>query len=71
MINKSMCSAGVIKQTSLHFSFQPVLHNRYNKGYVLSCLWDGAYKRFIVGNHRVAHEVAAVGILSYYLSDTL
>ena len=29
-----------------YFSFQPVLHDLFNKGYpVLSCLWDGAYKR--------------------------
>ena len=25
-----------------YFSFQPVLHDWCNKGYMLSCLWDGA-----------------------------
>ena len=36
-----------------YFSFQPVLHNWCNKGwYVLSCLWDGAYKRTIAANRK-------------------
>ena len=38
---------------------------------VLSCLWDGAYKRFLAVNQRVAHVVTAVGFLSHYLSDPL
>ena len=33
-----------------YFSFQPVLHHWYNKGYVLSCLWDCAYKRTLAAN---------------------
>ena len=37
-----------------YFSFQPVLHNWCNKGcglwYVLSCLWDGVYKRTLAVN---------------------
>ena len=36
-----------------YFSFQPVLHDWCNKGrgmYVLSCLWDGAYKRTLAVN---------------------
>ena len=37
-----------------YFSFQPVLHDWCNKGwwYVLSCLWDGAYKRTIAVNRK-------------------
>ena len=32
-----------------YFSFQPVLHNWCNKGRgMLSCLWDGAYKRTLL-----------------------
>ena len=35
-----------------YFSFQPVLHDWCNKRawYVLSCLWDGAYKRTLAVN---------------------
>ena len=35
-----------------YFSFQPVLHYWCNKRpwYVLSCLWDGAYKRTVAVN---------------------
>ena len=34
-----------------YFSFQPVLHDWCNKGRgVLSCLWDGAYKRTLAVN---------------------
>ena len=34
-----------------YFSFQPVLHNWCNKGRgMLSCLWDGAYKRTLAVN---------------------
>ena len=34
-----------------YFSFQPVLHNWYNKGCgVLSCVWDDAYKRSLAVN---------------------
>ena len=38
----------------LFLSFQPVLHNRCNKRlwYVLSCLWDGAYKRTLAVNRK-------------------
>ena len=54
-----------------YFSFQPVLHDWCNKGYVLSCLWDGAYKKNpCCKSERVAH-VAAAGFLSRYLSGTL
>ena len=35
--------------------------------YVLSCLWDDAYKR----SKRVAHVVVAEGFLSHYLSGPL
>ena len=39
--------------------------------YVLSCLWDDAYKRTLAFNRkRVAHVVAA-GFLSCYLCGTL
>ena len=31
--------------------------------HVLFCLWDGAYKRTIAANRRVAHVVVAVGSL--------
>ena len=35
-----------------YFSFQPVLHDWCKKRpwYVLSCLWDGAYKRTLAVN---------------------
>ena len=34
-----------------YFSFQPVLHDWCNKGCgILSCLWDGAYKRTLAVN---------------------
>ena len=34
-----------------YFSFQPVLHDWCNKGCgMLSCLWDGAYKRTLAVN---------------------
>ena len=34
-----------------YFSFQPVLHDWCNMPwYVLSCLWDGAYKRTLAVN---------------------
>ena len=33
--------------------------------YVLSCLWDGAYKITLAVNQKVAY-VAAVGFLSHY-----
>ena len=39
-----------------YFSFQPVLHDWCNKGrgtrYVLSYLWDGAYKRTLAANRK-------------------
>ena len=36
-----------------YFSFLPVLHGWYNKDwYVLSCLWDGAYKRTLAANRK-------------------
>ena len=38
--------------------------------YVLSCMWDGAYKRTLAVSRRVAH-VAAAGFLSHYLSGPL
>ena len=51
-----------------YFSFQPVLHNWYNKGHGMCCLWYGAYKiDLAVNQKRVAH-VAAAGFLSHYLS---
>ena len=54
-----------------YFSFQPVLHDWCNKGCgMLSCLWDGAYKRTLAVNRRVAH-VAAVGFLSHDLNGPL
>ena len=34
-----------------YFSFQPVLHDWCNKGRgMLSCVWDGAYKRTLAVN---------------------
>ena len=54
-----------------YFLFQPVLHDWCNKGHgVLSCLWDGAYKRTLAVNQKVAH-VAAAGFLSRYLNGPL
>ena len=38
--------------------------------YVLSCLWDGAYKITLAANRRVDH-VAATGFLSRYLNGPL
>ena len=38
--------------------------------YVLSCLWDDAYKRTLAANRRVAY-VAAAGFLYHYLSGSL
>ena len=38
--------------------------------YVLSCLWDGAYKRTLAANQKVAH-VSAAGFLSRYLNGPL
>ena len=37
-----------------YFLFQPVLHHWCNKKlwYVLSCLWDGAYKRTLAVNRK-------------------
>ena len=51
-----------------YFLFLPVLHDWCNKrpSYVLSCLWDDAYKRTIAVNC-----VAAAGFLSHYLSGPL
>ena len=31
---------------------QSVLHSLFNKGYVLSYLWDGAYKRSFAANQK-------------------
>ena len=31
---------------------------------VLSCLWDGAYKRSLAAYWTIAHEVVAVGYLT-------
>ena len=55
-----------------YFLFQPVLHNWCNKRlwYVLSCLWDDAYKITLAANQKVAHVMAA-GFLSRYLSGPL
>ena len=40
--------------------------------YVLSCLWDSAYKRTLAVNRkRVAHVLAAEGFLSRYLNGPL
>ena len=37
-----------------YFSLQPVFHDWRNKGswYVLSCLWDDAYKRTLAANQK-------------------
>ena len=56
---------------SCHFSFQPLLHDWYNKGRGMcypDC--DDAYKRCHAASRRVAH-VAAAGFLSRYLSGPL
>ena len=37
---------------------------------MLSCLWDGAYKRTLAANQKVDYVVAA-GFLSHYLSGPL
>ena len=39
---------------------------------MLSCLWDGVYKRSLAANkNKIAHVVAAVSFLSDYLSGPL
>ena len=35
-----------------------------NEWCVLSCLWDGQFKRSLAANRKVAHVVAAMGFLS-------
>ena len=42
-----------------------ILHGGQRLWYVLSCLWDGAYKGTL------AAHVAAAGFLSRYLNDSL
>ena len=37
---------------------------------ILSCLWDGAYKRTLVANQKVSHVVAAVVFHFHYMSFT-
>ena len=44
---------------------------KYLCGLLLSCLWDGAYKRTLPANRRVAHVVVAAGFLARYLSGPL
>ena len=41
-------------ETLSYWLYQPVLHDWCNKGpwYVLSCLWDGAYKRNLAANQK-------------------
>ena len=39
--------------------------------YVLSCLWDGAYKRTLAANRNKVAHVAAAGFLSRYLNSPL
>ena len=50
-----------------YFSYQPVLYDWY----VLSCMWDGAYKMTLAANQKVAQVVVAVGFLSHYLNGPL
>ena len=38
---------------------------------MLSCLWDGAYKRTLAVNSKKVAHVAAAGFLSHYLSGPL
>ena len=38
---------------------------------MLSCMWDGAYKRSLAANQKVAHVVVAVSLLCSYLSGPL
>ena len=38
---------------------------------MLFCLWDGAYKRTLAVNRRVAHLVAVTGFFSRYLNGSL
>ena len=55
-----------------YFSFQPVLHDQYNKGCgICYPVWDGAYKITLAANHKVANIVAEVGFLSHYLNVTI
>ena len=45
-----------------YFSFQPVLHDwciSQRLWYVLSCLLDGAYKRFLAANWKVLHMLSS------------
>ena len=39
--------------------------------YVLSCLWDGAYKRTHIKESERVADVAAAGFLSRYLNGSL
>ena len=39
--------------------------------YMLSCLWDGAYKRSLAANHKEYPMWAAEGFLSRYLNGPL
>ena len=40
------------------------------EGNVLSCLWDGAYKRTLAANRKKSSLVAAAGFLSRYLNGS-
>ena len=61
-----MCSGSLdqyfMMDTLSYFSFKPVLNDWYNRAwYVLSYLWDSAYKRYLAANQKVAHVVATSG----------
>ena len=38
---------------------------------MLFCLWDGAYKRCLAANKKIAHVVVAAGFLPSYLNGPL
>ena len=55
-----------------YFSFQPVLHDWYNKGHGMCYpVWDGTYKRTFAANQKRVAHVAAAGFLSRYLNGPL
>ena len=52
--SRSQCLDTYTNLPLSYFSFQPVLHDWCKKRpwYVLSCLWDGAYKRTLAANRK-------------------
>ena len=47
-----------------YFSFQPVLHIRGNKGFVV---WDGAHKRFLAANRQQQISSLAICVVHNHM----